>query len=290
VKYPGYYWSAVLDFDAKRNDDIKLSENRRAAAAMSIQVLNPDINKSKASFYIETAKSSGSLDDLLFSSPIQWSFGGIRGIGPKTAVEIERGQPYDSFADFYNRVNKSAVRLDSMLRLAYAGVFDVWFDRATAVKLIYDFHNSKRSLKEKKPLPRLTNNALLFKFYESLGYFEQNLKTLFDGFPTDARGRRLWFTEEEVRDLVDTSPCIVGGLLVDVGSSRTRAGDQMGRAKLIDLDEEFELTFFPKTWTAYRTAIKDGNIILVGGTKSGFNNKKNLINVGTLEVISSLKM
>ena len=290
VKYPSYYWSAVLDFDAKRNDDIKLSENRRAAAAMSIQVLNPDINKSKASFYIETAKSSGSLDDLLFSSPIQWSFGGIRGIGPKTAVEIERGQPYVSFADFYNRVNKSAVRLDSMLRLAYAGVFDVWFDRATVVKLIYDLHNSKRSSKEKKPPPRLTNNALLFKFYESLGYFEQSLKTLFDGFPTDARGRRLWFIEEEVRDLVDTSPCIVGGLLVDVGSFRTRAGDQMGRAKLIDLDEEFELTFFPKTWTAYRTAIKDGNIILVGGTKSGFNNKKNLINVGTLEVISSLKM
>jgi len=289
IKYPSYYWAAVLDFDAKKNDDEKLSENRRAAAAMEVRVLNPDINKSRASFYIETDKSSKSLDDLLFALPIRWSFGGIKGVGPKTALAIEAGQPYVSFEDFYNRVNKSAVRFDGMLAIAYAGVFDEWYDRSTVVKLIYEFHNNKKGLKEKKKLPALTNNFMLYKFYESLGYFEQSLKTLFDGFPTDVRGRKLWFVEDEIRDLVDGSPCMVGGILVDVSSFRTKAGDPMGKARLIDLDEEIELTFFPKAWVAHRTAVKDGNIVLIRGNKSCYNNKKNLVSVDGLEVISSLK-
>jgi len=176
-----------------------------------------------------------------------------------------------------------------MLAIAYAGVFDDWYDRSTVVKLIYEFHNNKKGLKEKKKLPALTNNFMLYKFYESLGYFEQSLKTLFDGFPTDVRGRKLWFVEDEIRDLVDGSPCMVGGILVDVSSFRTKAGDPMGKARLIDLDEEIELTFFPKAWVAHRTAVKDGNIVLIRGNKSCYNNKKNLVSVDGLEVISSLK-
>jgi DNA polymerase-3 subunit alpha len=286
-KYPSQYWAAVLDFDARKNETEKLSANRRAAAEMGVKVLSPSINKSRASFYVEIAKSSDALDDLLFAPPIRWSFNGIKGVGPKTADELERCQPYESLMDLYNRVNKSKVKLDAMLALAYAGTFDCWYDRSMIVRLTYEIHNRKKTTKEKKLIPSTTNNFLLYKFYETLGFFEQRLKRLYDRFPVDARGRPLWFVEADVRGLVEGSPAIVGGILVDVSTFRTRAGDAMGKARLLDLDEEIELTFFPRAWSAHRTKIRDGHIVLVNGEKSTYSNKKNLINVNDIEIISS---
>lgn len=180
------------------------------------------------------------------------------------------------------------MRFDALLALAYAGAFDEWYDRSAIVRLIYDYYNTKRSTKEKKLIPPITNNFLLYKFYEILGFFEQRLKTLYDGFPVDGRGRPLWFVEADIRGLVEGSPAIVGGILVDVSAFKTRAGDAMGKARLLDLNEEIELTFFPRVWTANRTKIRDGNVVSVTGEKSIYSNKKNLINVTDIEIISAL--
>jgi len=287
VKYKTYYWAAVLDFDSKKNDRDRLAENRRAATNMGISILNLDINKSKAGFYVETAKETDSLDVLCLVDPIRWSFGGVRGVGPVGSMEIERCQPYDSFDDFYSRVNKAKVKFDIILNIAYAGAFDCWMERRECIKMLFDLYNKNKKTKIKKSVPKLSNNFLLLKFYEMTGYFECSLKDLFDEFPRNRDGSSFCFTEPVIAELGDGYPVLVGGMIEEVRSFKTKKGDPMGSIHIVDMDESLDVTVFPSVWIANRSKLKTGNIVLINGHKSVYMGRSNLINAEDIKIISS---
>jgi len=74
-----------------------------------IEVLPPDINKSRAGFCLEDGK-------------IRYALGHIKNVGT-SAVDIEEYQPFTSVSDFWQRVNKRKINKKVMVSLIASGVF-----------------------------------------------------------------------------------------------------------------------------------------------------------------------
>jgi DNA polymerase-3 subunit alpha len=256
------YWAAVLSWDAKKNKMSELITNKAAAEEMGVEVKGPDINES-------------GLDFTCCAGAVRWSLNGIKGLGPKAVEEIVAKQPFTDFDDFYGRIHKAKVKFDVILNLLYAGAFDSLGDRKNFIMRAYVLRNAGK--KDKRKCPSLTLDHMLLKYTQAMGFFEQSLKTIYDFGEV--------FTAEDMKGTYEGDWVCVGGMIESVRSIRTKNGDAMGKARIIDLNEDYELTFFPKMWASCRTKIKEGNIVKVIGKKSAFGGKENLIDVDELELI-----
>jgi DNA polymerase-3 subunit alpha len=261
VNHTEAFWSAVLSWDAKKNKMDDLAKNRRAAVEMGVSIKLPDVSLSGANFSCET-------DDT-----IRWSLCGVKGIGPKTAAEITSKQPFDTFDDFYKRVHKSKVKFDSMISMAYAGAFDCFGDRR---EILTDLHERKD-----RECPKLLDSHMIFKFHEAVGFFEEKLKRVYEDFDEEAL-----FSETDVRETAPGDEVYCGGMLSQVRSFRDKRANKMGKAYLIDQDESIELTIFSDVWSACKTSIRDGNVVVIYGAKSNYDGRENQVEVRSVDIIS----
>jgi len=253
------FWAAVLSWDAKKNKIEDLAKNRKAAIEMEVKIHLPSINRSLINFACET-------------DGIRWSLAGIKGVGPKTVQEIISKKPYKDLDDFYKRVHKAKVKFDAMISVAYAGTFDEFGDRKEIINKLYE-------LKGQTP-PTLTDLHMIFKFYEIMGFFEEKLRRICPEFDHESI-----FDEQTVIDTLSGEKVYAGGMLIDTRSFKDKTGNTMGKAFLVDQDESLELTFFSKTWGAYRSSIRDGNLMVVFGRKSDYGGRENQIEVLSVEEI-----
>jgi len=258
VTAPDYFWAAHLEWDTRKNRQEETAKHKKAAAEMGVSFNLPDINKSKASFYVGG------------DGPV-WSFRGVKGIGEKCSAEIEQNQPYKNFDDFYKRVNKRKTKFNNIESLIYAGAFDEMGDRREMIRSLY-------SKKKKVEAPSLTDEHMMMGFYEAMGFFEQKIKTI-------RRELLGCITQGALEKKKEGTPVSIGGMLLDVRRIKTKSGDPMGFGILVDLDERIELTFFPAIWAKYRSVIADGKIVKIEGLKSGWGGKSNLVEVENIEEI-----
>lgn len=258
VNYPAYFWAAQLDWDTRKNKLEDMLTNRRAASEMGVEFILPNINKSKVRFTVEDGK-------------VVWSFSSIKGIGFKAAQELESKQPYKDFDDFYERINKTKVKFNNIQALIFAGAFDDFGDRRELLRI------ATAKVKGKKYVSP-TEEDLLKKFSESMGFFERRIKDLRGTFTPGT------MTEEDVAGFDPGDTVRVGGMVTDIRAIRTKNGDNMGFVTLMDLDEQLSLTLFPRAWDAFRNKIDKGAIVEVLGTKSAYRGQQNCIEVETIEL------
>lgn len=243
VHYPTHFWAAVLDWDcAKGSDD--LIAHKKSAARQGVTFAMPDINESRSHFVVREGKTG--------SAVVVWPFTGVRGIGAKTAQEIERCQPYKGFDDFRSKVNRSKVRANNVLALVYAGAFDRYGDRNELASLL---------LSEKKDSDG-NPGSLLFRFYETMGFFDQRLRVTFSDISESV------FDQDTLEDTIEGEPVLVAGMITEVSRFKTKKGDPMGALTLVDADDTFRVTLFNREFMKHRDKLKVGNIIQVGGRKS----------------------
>jgi len=254
--YPAYFWSGQLDWDVRKNKLDEMLLNRRAASEMNVNFCMPHINDSREGFYIR-------------GSDVMWPLRGVKGVGPKAAAEVVRAQPFKDFADFHGRVNKSKVKYNNIQALIYCGCFDDYGDRRELLRELASLCKGKR-------YTALSEEDMVFKFYESMGFFEQKLKRL-RGFDKDCS------TEEQLREYDVGEYVAVGGMITEIRSIKTKRGDAMGFATLMDLDEMIELTIFPKQWATFRELLRSGAIVQAAGVKSGYGGKENHLEVQLME-------
>ena len=265
IKHTKPFWAAQFEWDARKNKREELLRHKSAAQDMGIKVKNPNINKSKTSFYIETEED------------LYWSLTSIKGIGEKTAIEIEKHQPYKDFTNFWNRVNKTRVRVNNIENLIYSGALDEFGDRRELLHNYYILLEKNGKLKD-KIIPSLTDEHMMLKFLEAMGFLEQKLKDIKD-FDSDC------LTEKELGLCLPKESVKVGGMLTEIKKITTKKGDPMGFATLIDQDESINLTFFPDSWRAFRSLIRESNIVQIDGVKSAWNNARNAVEVVGIEEI-----
>lgn len=261
VTYPDLFWAAQLSKDAKKGRTEKLLHHKRAAEKMGVKIRRPSISQSHFKFRV-------------MRGGVNYGLAAIKGLGQKAYDEIERAKPplgYGSFDDFYTSVHKSKVRFDVMVRMIYSGAMDEFGERAEMIARLHEL--------KKKPIPKVTEHDLIFGHYDAMGFFERRLKDLYPFSDS-------LMTESDIVDSPDGEPVSAGGILLDVRAIKTKHGDSMGKAVLVDQNENIELTFFSDFWGANRSKIKKGSIVEVLGKKSAFNGRENQISVNNLIVVN----
>lgn len=258
VNYPAYFWAAQFEWDARKNNHDDLALHRRAAFEQGVGFVLPRLNLSKDYFDVDK------------NGRIVWGLIGIKGIAKKTAKEITAAYPCRGFDDFFFKVNKSKVRINHIESLIYAGFFDEFEDRKDLIQRLYALR--------KKPIPDIDENSLLAKFRDSMGFFEQKIKVV--------KGMDSALTEQELSKRPPLDQVSVGGMISYVKQIKTKNGDPMAFASLVDLDEEIDLTFFFDQWMKYKNEAKVGQFIHVEGTKSNFGNRENSVEVKKIQIFS----
>jgi DNA polymerase-3 subunit alpha len=260
VHHTEHFWAGTMTRRASKNKTDQVVASKVAAEQMGVLVLPPDVNKSDVTFSVEAD-----------TGKIRWGLIGIKGVGDKAAEEIIAARPFKDFSDFHDRVNKSKVRFDIIMKLIYAGAFDSLADRVECIEKLYKLK------KRKDDLPDTENSEMLLAFYRSVGYFEDQLSTFY-GFSSGV------LTEFELCDLVDGDPALIAGVITELVTIRTKKGDTMAKAVVSDKDQIVDAILFPKSWSRFSTKLSVGTIVEIQGSKSSFSGKENQIHVDEVKI------
>ncbi len=114
ANYPAEYMAASLSRNLSESK--KIASLMAEAGRLNVDVLKPDINKSRKNFVVDE------------ESNVLFGLGGIKSVGNSAVESIvserDTNGPYKDFFDFIERVNLSAVNKKTIEALVYAGGFD----------------------------------------------------------------------------------------------------------------------------------------------------------------------
>ena len=267
IYHKEHFWANVCEWDARKNKVDDLVDHFQVAGSDGVKFELPHVNKSKAKFYVD--------EDMKVIS----SFMIIKGLGVKASLEIESKQPFKDFSDFVSRVNKSKVKVDVIMNMIAAGCFDSMGERKELMAEIY----STRTEAQLEKLTSLSKINYRLKFYEVTGFFEKKLKFLPEyDFDSDIS------TEDELVRLGDGDEVLVGGMISEIMSRKTRKGDNMAFGKIIDNDEKIQLTVFASVWDSNRSKFKVGNVVQLVGQKTSYGGSDSQIQVLGIEVMGEI--
>ena len=154
--YPAEYMAAVLSSEMDSTDKVVMLI--KECTRMGIKVLPPDINTSEFKFIATNKKE------------IIYGLGAVKGLGEaviEDIVENRKPDPYQSFFDFFQKIDTTKIKKRAIESLIQAGVFDSialvesspWQMRATFDK------NSQRviSLAKKNQFDQISGQMSLFR-------------------------------------------------------------------------------------------------------------------------------
>jgi DNA polymerase-3 subunit alpha len=254
--YTSHFWAAQLHWNVNKNKLEDLLTDRRAASDMGVKYVLPDVNRSKKEFYVTPERE------------IIWSIRAIGSVGPKAADEILARQPFHSFEDFYKRVNKSVVKFNIIESLIYGGAFDTINDRRESLRLLYELANGKKKGEKARKYISPSEEKIMMKFRESIGFFERKVKDLKGNFEDCS-------TEADLRLMANNESLKVGGVITEVRVIKTKKGDPMAFVTVMDLDEIIDVTVFPNDFLKHRELLKKETIVEITGQKNTFGDKQN---------------
>lgn len=263
ANYPAHFWAAQLHWDVNKNKLDDLLNDRRAAQDMGIKYVMPDVNESTLDFYVNAKEE------------VVWSIRAVGSVGPKAAEAIvqerELNGDFIDFEGFYTRVNKSAVKFNVIESLIFGGAFDTIGDRRECLKQLYEFHNAKKSTKQKKRFYSPSEEDIMVKYRNSIGFFERKIKDLKGTFGAYV------MTEQELRAQMDGEQTAVGGMITDVRVIMTKKKEPMAFVTVMDQDEMIDVTVFPTQFGRYRPILKKDSVVEIVGKKNCWGDKQNAL-------------
>lgn len=133
ANHPLEFMASTLTSEYQDTDRIKvlLDECKK----MKIEILPPDINKSKLDFLPEKDKNR----EERGTGKIRFGLAALKNMGKSAAAEIIEKQPFTSFVDFLNRAAPNRKTCESLIK---AGAFDIMEPNR---KLLMDTFNNKES-------------------------------------------------------------------------------------------------------------------------------------------------
>ncbi len=124
--YPHEFLAATMTLDMGNTD--KLSEFKREADRLKIEVMPPSINDSEVPFSVKNEK-------------IFYSLCAVKGVGKHVAehiVEVRGDTPFSDFADFATRIDPKMVNRRTLETLVNAGAFDCLEESREKVFVLVD--------------------------------------------------------------------------------------------------------------------------------------------------------
>lgn len=244
---------------------------------MSLEVLPPDINESRASF-----TTAGEV--------IRFGLAAVRNVGVG-AIDVviaarEAGGPFTSLADFCGRVDTRLVNQRVIASLIKAGAFDRLGSRAQMLQtldlVLERAQRSQRARNEAQTglfadlgappdaAPATAETAVQEFTKEELLTMEREMLGLYiSDHPlrrwAPALAKRATATIAQLADLPDRREVTIGGLVGTVKRSMTRSGSTMAFVTLEDLSGSIEVLVFPRAYDQYGLALKRDAVVLMRG-------------------------
>ena len=301
--YPKEFLAGIL------NDRIdKIEEISKYILYMkekNIAVLPPDINKSKAIFWVE-------------GNGIRIGLGALRGVGQdaieKVIIERNENGPFKDFADFVVRcakyVNKRIVE-----SLIYAGAFDCFGYNRAQVSAVYEevfarvnaMDKQKAgaqislfgeiieeqalevvfpSIPEFETMEKLSKEKSVLGVYVSGHPFEKYARyfkdktfncSMLGAYEEDEDGVK---TYTEISDGVQVS---MGGMIGDFKKHKTRSGAFMAFITVEDLSGSIECVCFPKVYEKVKAFLESDKVVSLTGKMSIESDKAPVIILDKME-------
>ena len=269
--YPNYFMAAVLT--SERGNTDKIVKYINECREMKIPILPPDINTSDVHF---TPNDNG----------IRFGLAAIKNVGETAIRSIVDGKPFQSMFDVCERVDLRTVNKRVMENLIKAGALDsIGRDRAVL------YHNVDRAIEwgQRKQHETAVGQGGLFAMLADASDddgammspaepWPQALQLAHEketlGFYITGHPLRHYLTEIEAVANVSTanladkesgSEVVIGGIVANIRSMRTKKGDAMGVMLLEDLKGVVDVLVFPDTYSKTRDILVADAPVIVSG-------------------------
>ncbi len=304
--YPKEFLAGILNDRIDKIEEI--SKYIMYMKEKNIPVLPPDINKSKAIFYVE-------------GNGLRIGLGALRGVGQDAieAVIKERDENglFKDFADFVQRCAKH-INKRIMESLIYAGAFDCFANRAQVAAVYEEVLSRVNAMDKQKAGDQLSlfgsvveEQAIEVRFpnipeYETMEKLSKEKSVLgvyVSGHPfekflpyfkdTSFNCSMLnAYTEDEesgaktYTEIADGMPVKMGGMISAYKKLKTRTGSIMAFVTVEDLYGSVECVCFPKVYDKIRNFLEADRVVSVFGKMSIDGDKAPAIIVDRMEEFS----
>lgn len=286
VYYPVEFMAALISSIMGSSGTVSLYI--RECKRLGIDILPPDVNKSRDKFTVEDGK-------------IRFGLAAVKNVGVNVIAEIirareEKGE-FVSFTDFCTKVDQSVLNKRQIESLIKCGAFDFLKVRRSQLMDVYEktidtvINQKKRTLEgqfslfddaasgsidlqseEMRDIPEYNEKQLLSMEKEMLGVY-------LSGHPLSEYEKELeksatTNTSEiaEIREsgenarLADGSRVVIGGIIIKKQNKITKNNNMMAFVTLEDLYGTVEGIIFPKIYEDCKDILYEDNIVLVEGT------------------------
>ena len=268
--YPVEFLAAIMTLDMNNTD--KLSEFRRDAIRLGIEVRPPSINESGVEFVVK-------------DGAIIYSMAAIKGVGQPAAEHIMavRGdEPFKDLADFAKRISPKVINKRTIENLAAAGTFDVLNpNRAQVVASVdvimgeaashaRDSSSGQGGLfgeEEAAPLPLpdtrpWTSEDKLQREYSAIGFY-LSAHPLDDYLPQLEKMRIQLWQPFEAAVKQGASAGRLAGTVTGRQERKTKTGNRMGIVTISDPTGQYEAVLFSETLHRFRDMLEPGKTVIL---------------------------
>ncbi|GHO60573.1 DNA polymerase III subunit alpha [Ktedonobacter robiniae] len=280
ANYPAEFLAATMT--SKAADAKKIASAIAECKRMGVEVLGPDVNKSRKGFTIE-------------NGGVRFGLLAIKNIGdaPINAIIKARveGGAFKSLGDFCTRVDPHAVGKGVIETLIKVGAMDSLSPDESerhillaSVERAVQYGKSERLAKERglvslfddleeigssfvfslsTNVQEIPRKQLLEWEKELMGVYlgEHPLAYLSDIFVE----RGVTHATDQVTEELGNKKVIVGGMIKEARRVTTKKGDDMCLVQLEDMHGTLSITIFPRTYEQTRDMWQEGGIVLVKG-------------------------
>lgn len=263
--YPLEWWASVLNNGSHKD----LEES---AQHVRDYVVPPDVNASDTEFYI--------IDEG--RGKIVFPLNRVKQVG-KAGEAISKLKPFESFADFYQRVERRMINKRVVMALIFSGAFDQLCDaqniqdRLRIAQIYYDLRGDKMN-----PELQQADEADLMRFedeYLAIGdadfttfLIRKTRKQMLSPSQFRQGFGRQWHENDNVR---------IGGIVRRVSKTQTKK-DKKPMA-FMDVGNQSEITpvtVFPREYETYKSLLKEDELIVVEGRVNTFGGKLSIVAEG----------
>lgn len=284
ANYPVEYMSAILTADS--GDIDKVAEAVAECERMSIRVLKPDINQSRALF---TVVEKDGADAIRFGLTSIKNFG--EGIAQHIIDERDAHGPYTSLADFLTRVNDRNLNRRSLESLIKCGALDSFeYKRGRLLAHIDEllvFNKERHSASSQTSLFSADGHASLSlpdappaPMSDMLKWERELLGLYVSGHPLDAHKEtlaQLGATIDQVKRGLLGVEQVVAGILTEVKPFTTKKGERMAFVTLVDFSGSIECVIFPATYAEKRDIITGESCVAFRGRVAERNGERSFV-------------
>lgn len=269
--YPFEWWAACLSHSEK--PEIL----KRYYSAFKENIEFPKINISRKDYFIDYEMQK-----------IIMPLSCVKSVAEKATESICENSPFNSFEDFFNRVNKRVVNIRVILNLIYADAFNCFGHKAEIIKQFFELRKEKiETVDGINEILNFSKEAEIKKRMAVLDFLAMDYIEINDPLLKKC----VYFNE--VRLLFADEKAWIVGKITDIKKRKIKKGKTQGKdfaiVEITNNDDSFSFFVWPEQLSLYKEKIVPNEIICVFGVLKKDKENKNLFTASAIHTLEEVK-